>query len=72
VEKLVKTQEAAELVGLAPQTLRMYRCRGEGPAFIKLAPNRVCYRVADLESFVESRRRLSTADPGPAGPSRAA
>jgi len=65
VEKLLKTETAAELVGLAPQTLRMLRCRGTGPAFIKLAPNRVCYRVEDLERFVESRRRTSTADPGP-------
>lgn len=64
MERLVKTQEAAGLVGLAAQTLRMYRCRGEGPNFIKLAPNRVAYRTSDLERWIESRRRSSTCDPG--------
>lgn len=67
MEPLKSTEEAAQLVRLRPQTLRSLRSKGGGPDFIKLAPNRVAYRTADLERFVESRRRTSTADPGPAG-----
>jgi predicted DNA-binding transcriptional regulator AlpA len=65
MEKLNSTEEAAERIRLRPQTLRSYRSKGGGPDFIKLAPNRVAYRTSDLEKWVESRRRRSTADPGP-------
>jgi len=64
MEKLISTEEAAELVRLRPQTLRGLRSKGGGPDFIKLAPNRVAYRPSDLEEWTETRRRRSTADPG--------
>lgn len=64
MEKLISTEDAAELIRLKPQTLRSLRSKGGGPDFIKLAPNRVAYRPADLERWTESKRRRSTADPG--------
>lgn len=67
MEKLISTEDAAELVRLRPQTLRSLRSKGGGPVFIKLAPNRVAYSTADLEKWTEEKRRRSTADPGPAG-----
>lgn len=67
MEPLKTTKEAAELVQLKAQTLRKYRGTGEGPAYCLLAPNRVAYRTSDLETWVESRIRVSTADPGPTG-----
>ena len=65
MEKLNSTEEAAERIRLRPQTLRSYRSKGGGPAFIKLSTNRVAYRTADLEEWIQSRRRNSTCDPGP-------
>ena len=65
MEKLISTEDAADLVRLRPQTLRSLRSKGGGPDFIKLAQNRVAYRPADLERWTESRRRRSTCDPGP-------
>lgn len=65
MEKLISTEDAAELVRLRPQTLRSLRSKGGGPAFIKLAQNRVAYSIADLEKWTQERKRRSTADPGP-------
>lgn len=67
MEKLELTKGAADLVQLKPQTLRSLRSKGTGPVFIRLSANRVAYRVSDLERWIESRRRTSTCDPGPAG-----
>lgn len=65
MEKLISTEDAAELIRLRPQTLRSLRSKGGGPAFIRLAPNRVAYSIADLEKWTEERKRISTCDPGP-------
>lgn len=65
MEKLISTEDAAELVRLRPQTLRSLRSKGGGPVFVKLAPNRVAYRTADLEKWTEAKLRANTADPGP-------
>jgi hypothetical protein len=70
MEKLISTEDAAELVRLRPQTLRSLRSKGGGPVFIRLSASRCAYRPADLEQLVEERKRRSTADPGP-GPGRA-
>jgi len=72
MEPLVSTEEASELIRLRPQTLRAYRSRGGGPDFIRLAMNRVAYRTADLEKWIEQRKRRSTCDPGPSAPAESA
>ena len=59
------TVQAAPRVGFAPQTLRVWRSQGVGPSFCKLSANRVVYREEDLESWLASKVRTSTADPGP-------
>jgi predicted DNA-binding transcriptional regulator AlpA len=58
--ELVSTQEAAALLGLAPQTLSIMRVAGGGPKYVKLG-RRVLYDVRDLEAYVEDRKRNSTA-----------
>ena len=58
------TAGAAAALGLSPATLRKYRVRGGGPAFVRLG-SRVVYRRADLEAWVDSHaRHSSTSDPG--------
>ena len=47
--------EAAELIGVAPKTLRNWRYNLSGPEWIDVG--RVIYLREDVEDFLESRRR---------------
>lgn len=63
--KLLRTKEVAERLGVTERTLERMRVRGDGPAFVKLGAGRtsvVRYEEADLEAWLESRRRTSTAE----------
>ena len=57
----LSTPEAARLIGLSPATLSTLRTRGGGPPFLKVG-SRVVYDPADLEKWLNDRRRLSTSD----------
>jgi hypothetical protein len=50
---------AAAYLGLASSTLAKLRCRGGGPAFLKLG-RRVVYDQHDLDDWLDARRRLNT------------
>lgn len=56
-------KEAAELLRLAVGTLQNKRVQGTGPAFHKFG-GRVLYSRQDLEAWANTRRRVSTSDPG--------
>jgi excisionase family DNA binding protein len=56
---LLTPQEAAELLRTPVKTLERWRHVGGGPCFLKLG-RRVCYRLADLEAWLEQRRREHT------------
>jgi len=48
----------ATWLGLAPKTLRAWRCKRLGPRFLKLGPARaapVRYRVADVQAWIAAR-----------------
>ena len=62
--EVIRTNEAAELLGLRISTLEAWRCRGGGPAFLKLG-KAVRYRKSDLENFMAERIRRNTSDGGP-------
>jgi len=62
---LLTTQDAAELLRINPETLKVWRAKGGGPRFVKLG-RRVLYRREDLAAFVARNLRVSTSDPGPA------
>ena len=51
----LKDTEAAEMLGLHPQTLRNMRCRNEGPAYHKLG-RAVRYLEKDLLTYLEKRK----------------
>ena len=55
--------EAAAYVGLSASTLNKLRVFGGGPIFIKLG-HRVVYDRADLDAWMNARRRRSTSDDG--------
>lgn len=55
------TVEAADYLGLQRTTLEAWRCRGGGPAFVKLG-RAVRYRRADLDAWIDSRVRANTSE----------
>ena len=52
---LVDEHEAAAFLGLASGTLSNWRWRKQGPRFVRVAGNRIRYRVEDLRKFVNDR-----------------
>jgi len=58
------TAQLADMIHVQPQTLRKWRITGSGPRFIRLGGKygRVLYRLADVESWLSSQMRRSTAD----------
>ncbi|MFN3859650.1 MAG: helix-turn-helix transcriptional regulator [Caulobacter sp.] len=59
-------QAAAEHLGLSVSTLNKLRVFGGGPVFLKLG-RRVVYDLADLDRWLETKRRRSTSDDGSQG-----
>ncbi len=54
-KQLLKEAEAAEVLGIQPQTLSAWRCRGVNSLpFVKVG-RAVRYRRSDLEAWMESR-----------------
>ncbi len=62
-QRLLRTPDAALLLGLSARTLEKHRCYGTGPAYRKLG-GRVVYAIEDLQSWAELGVRRSTSDPG--------
>jgi len=62
LKQMLSTPEAASYLGLGKSTLDKLRLRGGGPKFITLG-RRVVYDAADLQAWVESRKRTSTSEP---------
>ena len=63
--KCLSAREAAALLGVSAKMLERWRGTGAGPPYLRLGHRTVRYAVRDLEAFIASRRRASTADPGP-------
>lgn len=58
---MLRTQQAAQYLGLKPVTLEAWRVRGGGPVYIKLC-KAVRYRQEDLDAYIESRTRKNTSE----------
>ena len=63
MERLLRTPEAAENLGVAPKTLCNWRVLGTGRRYRKLGAA-VVYAVDDLVAFADENARLSTSDLG--------
>lgn len=57
---LIDEVAAAELLGLAPSTLRNMRCSGGGPPFTRVGDRSIRYDPRDLEKWISARRVNST------------
>ena len=62
--ELFDPTDAANYLGLAVQTLSRWRVEGGGPPYLKLG-SRVRYDRADLDEWLDQRRRRTTAEPRP-------
>jgi predicted DNA-binding transcriptional regulator AlpA len=63
-QKIFRTPQAAEYIGLAASTLEKMRVYGTGPRWVRLTRRAVGYDVKDLDVYLESQRRTSTSDQG--------
>jgi hypothetical protein len=52
---LISTDEAAAIFGLQPDTLKKWRSRGTGPAFLRLG-RAIRYDSVDIAVYLGSRR----------------
>lgn len=59
-DRLLTTEEAAALLGYAPQTLTDKRWRGDGPPYVKLSRNCVRYFRSAVLSWAQQRTVTST------------
>ena len=60
-DRILRTKEAAEKLGLQPCTLEKWRITGEGPQFVRLG-RAIGYRELDLEAFAAKRLCKSTSE----------
>jgi len=57
--RLINRQEAADILGLKPETLAKWACRRQyGLKMVKIGA-RVRYRLGDVESFIEDNTKCS-------------
>ena len=56
----LNTHEAAEYLGVRPNTLEVWRCKHRGPKYAKLG-SRIVYDLDDLDDYY-SARTISTRD----------
>jgi predicted DNA-binding transcriptional regulator AlpA len=62
--QLLKTKDAALILGLSKAFLERDRWAGAKVPFIKIGDRAVRYRLEDLHAYIESRTRKSTSDTG--------
>jgi predicted DNA-binding transcriptional regulator AlpA len=60
--RVLRTPQAAEYVGLSASTLEKFRLTGNGPPYQKAGSKVVVYRPEDLDAWLNSHRRRSTSD----------
>lgn len=54
-DAFVTPQEAVPLVRLKYGTLAWYRCNGGGPAFVRVGPKLIRYRMGDLREYMKGQ-----------------
>ena len=57
---MLRTEAAAEYVGLSTSTLKKLRLTAGGPRYLKLTSASVAYDPRDLDEWLATKRRFST------------
>ena len=66
LRRILKTPDAAAYLGTGVPTLEKWRLTGTGPRFVRLGSRAIGYDLADLDQWIEQRKRVSTSDGGAA------
>ena len=53
--QLLTREQAAEFIGMRPQTLACWAMSGKNLPIVKVSARAVRYRLADLEAFLDRR-----------------
>ena len=56
MERLLSTEEVAEILGRPARTLRQWRYLGGGPRYLKVGAT-VRYRTRDVEAWLEAQEQ---------------
>lgn len=62
--QLLNTQQAAAVLGVSKAFLERDRWAGARIPFIRVGSRAVRYRMSDINAYIESNQRHSTADMG--------
>jgi len=57
----ISTAQLAARLCVTPGTVRTWRLKGGGPAYIRVGKNRVVYRESDIEEWERARSFVNTA-----------
>jgi hypothetical protein len=60
LERLMSTEEVAEVLGRPPRTLRQWRYLNQGPKYLKVGAA-VRYRPRDVERWLKAQEREAAA-----------
>jgi len=60
--RILRTNQAAEYVGLSASALEKMRPAGTGPRFVRLGSKAVGYDVRDLDEWLDARRNSASAN----------
>ena len=61
IDPLIPSRKAAEMLGIAPQTLRAWRMRGCSPEYVRMA-NHVYYRRSVIDAFIDVNTHANTSE----------
>lgn len=50
---LLTEKQTSDFLKFSTRTLQVWRCRGEGPQFVKISKRGVRYRFCDLEAWIK-------------------
>ena len=64
MKSLISSTDTAKLLGIKPQTLRLWRYKGIGPKFVRYQNDRgrVYYSMEEIERFIQERTFSSTTE----------
>lgn len=57
---LLTSEQAAEKLTIKGVTLRLWRKRGKGPAYIVMSRGIIRYRISDIESYLKANTHGGT------------
>jgi predicted DNA-binding transcriptional regulator AlpA len=59
---LLTTEELAKLAHVAPDTVRYWRFKGQGPKHFRIGGKRVFYRVEDVQEWLDEQYAKANPD----------